>query len=84
MIRQISPPPAGGIPASVPTPSPYKATEYCFEINTKTRIFILRARTYGDMCAWIRELNKHTVMESENRILDELNEWIEENEYETR
>jgi hypothetical protein len=51
---------------------------WLFEVNTKTRVFHMRARTQADMMAWIKELKKHTTLEAENDILDEVDIWIEE------
>lgn len=51
--------------------------EYVFEIDTKSRIFFLRARSYSLMMEWIKCLQRSTSMEEEN-IMDDIQIWMEE------
>lgn len=54
------------------------ARDCVFEVATRTRVFILKARTHGDMVNWIRELRRYTAHEEENDVLDEIQAAIDE------
>lgn len=42
--------------------------EFLFEVNTKHRIYQLRARTFADMQGWIRDLSFFTSLGLENEV----------------
>jgi hypothetical protein len=55
--------------------------EFLFEIDTKKRTFFLRAQTQNDMMRWVRELKRHSVLESQNRVMNDIQTLIDEMEY---
>jgi len=59
--------------------------QFLFEVNTKQRVFDLRARTHADMETWVEELKKKTGKDvhGDNDLIDLLQDWIEQGEYET-
>eukprot|EP00455_Lapot_gusevi_P028190 TRINITY_DN299_c0_g1_i4.p1 TRINITY_DN299_c0_g1~~TRINITY_DN299_c0_g1_i4.p1 ORF type:complete len:397 (-),score=74.86 TRINITY_DN299_c0_g1_i4:1146-2336(-) len=58
-----------------------KKREFMFEINTKQRIYQLRAKSHADMMSWIRDLQKATTVNLENDAIDEAERMIENAEY---
>jgi hypothetical protein len=50
--------------------------EFCFEIITKNRIFQLAAKSKNDMMEWIKVLNTHTILHTENELIHQAEEMI--------
>jgi hypothetical protein len=50
--------------------------EYCFEIVTKLRVYQLVAKSQLDMVEWMKTLSAHTILHTENELINQAEEMI--------
>lgn len=53
--------------------------DHCFEIITKSRIYYLVAKSHAEMLEWVDVLQSHTILHSENELIQQAEEAIARN-----
>lgn len=53
--------------------------DHCFEIITKSRIYYLVAKSHAEMLEWVDVLQSHTILHSENELIEQAEEAIAAN-----
>lgn len=58
-----------------------KASEFVFELITTSRVFQMKAKSYGEMQMWINAIRQNCEVELNNYLMDDVQLWMFEDSF---